>query len=97
MHRQGYPWVFAEKILTSRVALDGERKQVTMLFADLKGSMRCWLYKTPSTAAPTKPALYMRLPCRSASTLTRGRWVVRAIGQTTHLAAPMEQLATLAS
>src|SRR5215468_4524701 len=29
----------AEKILTSRTALEGERKQVTVLFADLKGSM----------------------------------------------------------
>jgi hypothetical protein len=28
----------AEKILTSRSALEGERKQVTVLFADLKGS-----------------------------------------------------------
>jgi class 3 adenylate cyclase len=29
----------AEQILTSRAALEGERKQVTVLFADLKGSM----------------------------------------------------------
>jgi class 3 adenylate cyclase len=29
----------AEKILTSKTALEGERKQVTVLFADLKGSM----------------------------------------------------------
>ena len=29
----------AEKILTSRSGLEGERKQVTVLFADLKGSM----------------------------------------------------------
>jgi class 3 adenylate cyclase len=29
----------AEKILTSKAALEGERKQVTGLFADLKGSM----------------------------------------------------------
>src|SRR4029453_9213268 len=28
----------AEKILTSKTALEGERKQVTVLFADLKGS-----------------------------------------------------------
>jgi len=28
-----------ERILTSRDALEGERKQVTVLFADLKGSM----------------------------------------------------------
>ena len=33
------PGHLAEKILTSRGALEGERKQVTVLFADLKGSM----------------------------------------------------------
>src|SRR5438034_1256696 len=32
------PSYLAEKILTSRSALEGERKQVTVLFADLKGS-----------------------------------------------------------
>jgi class 3 adenylate cyclase len=33
------PAHLAEKILTSKTALEGERKQVTVLFADLKGSM----------------------------------------------------------
>ncbi|MGH7823115.1 MAG: AAA family ATPase [Candidatus Binatia bacterium] len=33
------PKHIAEKILTSRGALEGERKQVTVLFADVKGSM----------------------------------------------------------
>jgi class 3 adenylate cyclase/tetratricopeptide (TPR) repeat protein len=33
------PRYLAEKILTSRHALEGERKQVTVLFADIKGSM----------------------------------------------------------
>jgi len=33
------PKYLAEKILTSRSALEGERKQVTVMFADLKGSM----------------------------------------------------------
>ena len=32
------PSYLAEKILASRTALEGERKQVTVLFADLKGS-----------------------------------------------------------
>src|SRR5712664_1439031 len=32
------PAYLAEKILTSRMALEGERKQITVLFADLKGS-----------------------------------------------------------
>ena len=31
------PKHLAEKILTSKAALEGERKQVTVLFADLKG------------------------------------------------------------
>jgi class 3 adenylate cyclase len=33
------PKHLAEKILTSRSALEGEQKQVTVLFADVKGSM----------------------------------------------------------
>ena len=33
------PKHLAERILTSKAALEGERKQVTVLFADLKGSM----------------------------------------------------------
>src|SRR5262244_3646667 len=33
------PPYLAEKILTSKNVLEGERKQVTVLFADLKGSM----------------------------------------------------------
>jgi class 3 adenylate cyclase/tetratricopeptide (TPR) repeat protein len=33
------PQHLADKILTSKAALEGERKQVTVLFADIKGSM----------------------------------------------------------
>ena len=33
------PKYLAQKILTSKTTLEGERKQVTVLFADLKGSM----------------------------------------------------------
>jgi len=33
------PKHLAEKILTTRAALEGERKQVTVLFADVKGSL----------------------------------------------------------
>ena len=33
------PKHLAERILTSKTALEGERKQVTVLFADLKGSI----------------------------------------------------------
>ncbi|MBI4611590.1 MAG: zinc ribbon domain-containing protein, partial [Candidatus Rokubacteria bacterium] len=50
--RLGSPEVYtprhlAEKILTSRSALEGERKQVTVLFADLKGSMELLADRDP--------------------------------------------------
>jgi ribosomal protein L40E len=40
------PKYLAEKILTSRSALEGERKQVTVLFADLKARWSSWLIGT---------------------------------------------------
>ncbi len=45
------PKHLAEKILTSKSALEGERKQVTVLFADLKGSMELWPIGTPRRPA----------------------------------------------
>jgi len=66
----------AEKILTSRSALAGERKQVTVLFADLKGSMELLADRDPEEArqlldpvlermkiTPCGPAM-PRSPCR---------------------------------
>jgi class 3 adenylate cyclase/tetratricopeptide (TPR) repeat protein len=44
------PPYLAEKILTSRSALEGERKQVTVLFADLKGSMELLADRDPEEA-----------------------------------------------
>jgi class 3 adenylate cyclase/tetratricopeptide (TPR) repeat protein len=44
------PRHLAEKILTSRAALEGERKQVTALFADLKGSMELFADRDPEEA-----------------------------------------------
>jgi class 3 adenylate cyclase/tetratricopeptide (TPR) repeat protein len=44
------PPYLAEKILTSRSALEGERKQVTVLFADLKGSMELLADRDPEDA-----------------------------------------------
>jgi class 3 adenylate cyclase/tetratricopeptide (TPR) repeat protein len=41
------PKHLAEKILTSKAALEGERKQVTVLFADLKGSMELLADRDP--------------------------------------------------
>jgi class 3 adenylate cyclase/tetratricopeptide (TPR) repeat protein len=47
----GYtPKHLAEKILTSKSALEGERKQVTVLFADLKGSMELLADRDPEEA-----------------------------------------------
>ena len=45
------PKHLAEKILTSKGALEGERKQVTVLFADLKGSMELLADRDPEEAA----------------------------------------------
>jgi len=44
------PPYLAEKILTSRSALEGERKLVTVLFADLKGSMELLADRDPEEA-----------------------------------------------
>jgi class 3 adenylate cyclase/tetratricopeptide (TPR) repeat protein len=44
------PKHLAEKILTSKTALEGERKQVTVLFADLKGSMELLADRDPEEA-----------------------------------------------
>ena len=44
------PQHLAERILTSRAALEGERKQVTVLFADLKGSMELVADRDPEEA-----------------------------------------------
>jgi class 3 adenylate cyclase/tetratricopeptide (TPR) repeat protein len=44
------PKDLAERILTSRAALEGERKQVTVLFADLKGSMELLADRDPEEA-----------------------------------------------
>ena len=44
------PQHLAEKILTSRSALEGERKQVTVLFADIRGSMELLADRDPEAA-----------------------------------------------
>jgi class 3 adenylate cyclase/tetratricopeptide (TPR) repeat protein len=44
------PKHLAEKILTSKVNLEGERKQVTVMFADLKGSMELLADRDPEAA-----------------------------------------------
>ena len=60
------PPYLAEKILTSRGALEGERKQVTVLFADLKGSMELILDLDPEEARRLlDPALYRMMDRRA--------------------------------
>jgi class 3 adenylate cyclase/tetratricopeptide (TPR) repeat protein len=44
------PKHLAERILSSKAALEGERKQVTVLFADLKGSMELLADRDPEEA-----------------------------------------------
>jgi class 3 adenylate cyclase/tetratricopeptide (TPR) repeat protein len=44
------PKHLVEKILTSKAALEGERKQVTVLFGDLKGSMELLADRDPEEA-----------------------------------------------
>src|SRR5215469_14463232 len=44
------PKHLAGRILTSRNALEGERKQVTVLFADIKGSMELLATRDPEDA-----------------------------------------------
>jgi class 3 adenylate cyclase len=44
------PKHLAERILTSKAALEGERKRVTVLFADLKGSMELLADRDPEEA-----------------------------------------------
>jgi class 3 adenylate cyclase/tetratricopeptide (TPR) repeat protein len=44
------PQHIADKILTSKTALEGERKQITVLFADIKGSMELLADRDPEAA-----------------------------------------------
>jgi hypothetical protein len=58
------PKHLAERILTSKAALEGERKQVTVLFADLKGSMELLADRDPGQAALSgAPAAIPRASC----------------------------------
>ena len=147
------PQHLAEKILTSRSALEGERKQVTVLFADVKGSLERLAGRDPEEAlelldpvlqrmmtavhrfegtvnqvmgdgimalfgaplahedhalracyaaleiiASLDPAAEIRVGLHSGAVIVRAirndlHMDYSAIGQTTHLAARMEQLA----
>ncbi|MGH7391030.1 MAG: AAA family ATPase [Candidatus Rokuibacteriota bacterium] len=55
------PRHLAEKILRSKHALEGERKQVTVLFADLKGSMELLAARDPEAAQAILDPLLERM------------------------------------
>jgi hypothetical protein len=70
------PKHLAERILTSKAALEGERKQVTVLFADLKGSMELLADRDPEEARRLLDPVVERMMegCSAAST-RRGAWL----------------------
>jgi ribosomal protein L40E len=65
------PKHLAEKILTSRTALEGERKQVTILFADVRESMN--LAEQVDPEAPNYRSYRLSTGRRGASLLARRR------------------------
>lgn len=63
------PKYLADKILTSKAALEGERKHVTVLFADLKGSMELLTDRDPEEARKLlDPVLEHMMEAASGST-----------------------------
>jgi class 3 adenylate cyclase len=64
------PKHLVQKILSARSALQGERKQVTVLFADLKGSMELLADRDPEEARPRIDDRALLLLCR----VHRSRW-----------------------
>ena len=55
------PRHLAERILTSRAGIEGERKQVTVLFADVKGSMELLADRDPEEARELLDAVLERM------------------------------------
>jgi class 3 adenylate cyclase/tetratricopeptide (TPR) repeat protein len=55
------PKYLAEKILTSKAALEGERKLITVLFADLRGSMELLADRDPEDASKLLDAVVVRM------------------------------------
>ena len=76
------PKHLAEKILTSRAALEGERKQVTVLFADVKGSMELaeqldpeeWHAHPRALLPASSPTACTASRARSTSTPATASW-----------------------
>ncbi len=55
------PRHLAERILTSRTGIEGERKHVTVLFADVKGSMQLLANRDPEEARELLDAVLARM------------------------------------
>jgi class 3 adenylate cyclase len=55
------PKHLAERIINSKAAVEGERKQVTVLFADLKGSMELLADRDPVAYASGPDHLNLRV------------------------------------
>jgi class 3 adenylate cyclase/tetratricopeptide (TPR) repeat protein len=55
------PKHLADRILTTKKALEGERKEVTVLFADLKGSMELLAGQDPEDARKILDAVLLRM------------------------------------
>jgi hypothetical protein len=73
------PKHLAEKILTSKSALEGERKQVTVLFADLKGSMELLADRDPEEARKIlDPVLERMMEAVHRSALARFRFLPKS-------------------
>jgi class 3 adenylate cyclase len=73
------PKHLAEKILTSKSALEGERKHVTVLFADLKGSMELLADRDPEEALKLLDGRrYRTRSCRSVAGGSAHRAACRA-------------------
>ena len=71
------PKHLAEKILTSKSALEGERKHVTVLFADLKGSMELLADRDPEAARKVLDPVLERMSVLPDASLG-GAWRLRA-------------------
>ena len=72
------PAYLVEKILASRAALEGERKQVTVLFADLKGSMELLADRDPEEARQLLDPVLERLMAAVHHTMAMTRWLPQA-------------------
>lgn len=71
------PTRLASTILNSRAALEGQRKQVTVLFADLKGSMELLADRDPEEAHRKKGTVTFLAVTLYAFELSR---IVRGLG-----------------